>query len=171
VAKRLAKRFHCLTEFTLSVLEGKWKSAILFCLVERPVRYTEMRVLLPGLSDKMLSERLRDLAGAGLVKRQRVTGRELVQVYTLTPLGRSLGTVLKGLSSWATEHVEDFGVHISNPFDAVEHDQKEPHTAYAPERPDDATQRETLGQLCSSHELVGTMAHPREQFRSEARGH
>lgn len=129
MAKRLAKRFHCLTEFTLSVLEGKWKGGILFCLVERPCRYAEMRRLLPGLSDKMLSERLRDLVDAGLVNRQRIAERGLVQVYTLTPLGRSLGTVLKGLSSWAAEHVEAFGVHISNPFDTVEHDHKELRTA------------------------------------------
>lgn len=129
MAKRLAKRFYCLTEFALSVLEGKWKAAILFCLIERPCRYAEMRMRLPGLSDKMLCERLRDLVDARLVKRQRVAGRGHVQIYTLTPLGRSLGIVLEGLSSWAMQHTAAFGVHITNPFDTVEYDQNEPRMA------------------------------------------
>ena len=59
--KRLAKYFHCPTEFTLAVLDGKWKTVILSYLKERPCRYAELRRLVPSLSDKMLTERLSDL--------------------------------------------------------------------------------------------------------------
>lgn len=113
MAKRLAKRFPCLAEFTLAVLEGKWKSAILCSLIEHPCRYADLRKYLPGLSDKVLSERLRHLVAEGLVDVQRAAGSGRVQVYALTPLGMSLEVVLRVLSSWGGQHVEVFGVHVS----------------------------------------------------------
>jgi DNA-binding HxlR family transcriptional regulator len=59
--KRLAKRFGCPVELSLELLGGKWKPVILARLKERPHRYSELRKLIPNLSTKMLSQRLRDL--------------------------------------------------------------------------------------------------------------
>ena len=110
--KRLRKRFSCPTEFALAVLEGKWKSALLCCLTRRPCRYAELRRLIPGLSDKMLSSRLRSLVEQGLVVRQCSHDRPSVQTYALSDLGRTLGEVLQELSSWASEHADKFGVQL-----------------------------------------------------------
>jgi DNA-binding HxlR family transcriptional regulator len=112
MAKRLRKRFPCPTEFTLAVLEGKWKSALLCCLTKRPCRYAELRCLLPGVSDKMLSSRLHSLVEQGIVVRQHSNGRPPVQTYSLSPLGYSLSEVLTDLSSWAGEHAAAFGVQL-----------------------------------------------------------
>jgi DNA-binding HxlR family transcriptional regulator len=112
MAKRLRKRFSCPTEFTLAVLDGKWKSALLCCLTKRPCRYAELRRLIPGVSDKMLSSRLRSLVEHGLVVRQHSNGRPSVQSYALSPLGYTLGEVLRDLSSWASEHAAAFGVQL-----------------------------------------------------------
>ena len=110
MAKRLRKRYSCPTEFTLAVLEGKWKSALLCCLTKRPCRYGELRRLMPGVSDKMLSSRVRSLVEQGLVVRQH--GRPSIQTYALSPLGYTLSEVLRGLSSWASEHAAAFGVQL-----------------------------------------------------------
>ena len=67
MSKRLPKTFNCPTEFTLAVLGGKWKTVILCYLKQQPWRYSDLRKLVPELSDKMLTERLRDLMGIGLV--------------------------------------------------------------------------------------------------------
>ena len=87
MAKRLPTYFHCPTEFTLAVLDGKWKTVILSYLKQRPFRYAELRKLVPRLSDKVLTERLRDLTRSGLVVR-RVTAGSLTTSYTLSEKGR-----------------------------------------------------------------------------------
>jgi len=112
MAKRLRKRFPCPTEFTLAVLEGKWKGALLCCLTERPCRYAELRRLIPGVSDKMLSSRLRSLVEQRLVVRQHLNGRPSVQSYALSSLGYTMSEVLRDLSSWANEHAPAFGVQL-----------------------------------------------------------
>jgi DNA-binding HxlR family transcriptional regulator len=109
----LARRFSCAPEFAVAVLDGKWKSSILCCLQQHPCRYAQLRTSLPGLSDKMLSERLHDLVEAGLVVREALNGNS-GQAYALSPLGRSLGELLTVLSAWALAHAETFGVQIGN---------------------------------------------------------
>src|SRR5215468_10644603 len=103
MGKRLARYFHCPTEFTLAVLDGKWKTVILCYLKERPCRYAELRRLVPRLSDKVLSERLHDLTKAGLVVRQGSV-RSRIASYSLTEKGRSLSALLQHLYSWGLEN-------------------------------------------------------------------
>ena len=110
--KRLAKYFHCPTEFTLAVLDGKWKTVILSYLKERPCRYSELRRLVPSLSDKMLTERLRDLTRAGLVVRRPVGISRLTQTYALTERASSLSAVLQQLYAWGMENAHQFGVRV-----------------------------------------------------------
>src|SRR5882724_12666983 len=81
--KRLAKRFGCPVELSLELLGGKWKPVILARLKERPHRYSELRKLIPTLSTKMLTERLRDLEVQGLVERRGIAGKPHA-VYRLT---------------------------------------------------------------------------------------
>ena len=92
--------------YTLSLIQGKHKMAILYCLMEyQPVRFNEMRRYLGGLADKTLSVNLKELERDGLVAR-----REYPQIpprveYSLTPLGDSLMVVLDGLCVWGTKHM------------------------------------------------------------------
>ena len=122
MSKRLARVFHCPAEFTLAVLERKWKTAILCCLVGGPRRYAELRKRLPGLSDKILSERLAELVASGLVvrgsgvaPRQAGPGASRVRVYSLSALGESLGSLLQELSRWAIEHADALGARLEAP--------------------------------------------------------
>src|SRR5215469_12539659 len=115
MAKRLPTYFHCPTEFTLAVLDGKWKTVILCYLKQRPFRYAELRKLVPRLSDKVLSERLRDLTKSGLVMRQKTAGSPTT-TYTLTEKGRSLSVLLQHLYSWGVENSTSFGVRVGAPL-------------------------------------------------------
>ena len=76
MTKRLPKSFNCPTEFTLPFSTASGRPS--FCATSRnvPCRYTELRKLVPKLSDKMLTERLHDLIASGLVRDvQRVQRR------------------------------------------------------------------------------------------------
>ena len=115
MAKRLPTYFHCPTEFTLAVLDGKWKTVILSYLKERSFRYADLRKLVPRLSDKVLTERLRDLTRSGLVVRQETAGSRIIS-YALTEKGRSLGVLLQHLYLWGVENSSSFGVRVGAPL-------------------------------------------------------
>ena len=85
-------------------------------LKERPCRYSELRRLVASLSDKMLTERLRDLTRAGLVVRRRVGISSLTQRYALTEKARSLNAVLQHLYAWGVENADQFGVRVGQPL-------------------------------------------------------
>ena|SRR6516225_600698 len=114
MARRLAKSFDNATEFTLAVLSGKWKTTILCYLDERPRRYGELRGLISGLSDKVLTERLRDLRNLGLVT-QRRSPRSPSGVYVLTRRGKMMQRVLRDLHAWGRQHSAVFGVKLTAP--------------------------------------------------------
>ena len=91
--------------YTMSLIQGKHKMVILYCLMEfQPVRFNEMRRYLGRVTDKTLSTNLKELEADGLVER-----REYPQVppkveYSLTPLGGSLMEVLDQLCTWGEAH-------------------------------------------------------------------
>jgi DNA-binding HxlR family transcriptional regulator len=115
MSKRLAKSFNCSTEFTLQVLGGKWKTVIMCHLALGPLRYAELRRVIPALSDKVLTERLRELVDAGLVARQKGT-REKTDSYALAPRGRSLKRVMKELYDWGETNAAAYGVRVGHPL-------------------------------------------------------
>ena len=94
--------------YTMSLIQGKYKMVILYCLMEfQPVRFNEMRRYLGKISDKTLSVNLKELEADGLVER-----REYPQVppkveYRLTERGDSLMEVLDQLCTWGEEHRPD----------------------------------------------------------------
>jgi DNA-binding HxlR family transcriptional regulator len=116
MANRLAKSFNCPTEFTLQVLGGKWKTVILCYLKTGPFRYAELRKLIPNLSDKVLSQRLRELTEAGLVDRSKSEDGDRSEVYALSARGETLGRLLAELYSWGEVNAEGFGVNVGHPL-------------------------------------------------------
>jgi DNA-binding HxlR family transcriptional regulator len=120
MTKPLPKTFNCPTEFALTVLGGKWKTIILAYLSERPCHYGELRQLLSGLSDKVLTERLRDLQQSGLVTRGKSTASKARRPYVLTALGATLTPILTDLYAWGTRHAASFEVHVGNPLQRLD---------------------------------------------------
>lgn len=116
MTKKLARKFNCPTEFALDVLGGKWKTVILCYLKYATCRYSDLRLLVPGLSDKMLSERLRELTEKGLVMKRKAGGAASAAVYSLTPRGQTLGRLLTELYEWGERHADTFGVEVGEPL-------------------------------------------------------
>ena len=120
MTRPLANRFNCPTEFALTVLGGKWKTIIVAYLSERPCHYGELRQLLPGLSDKVLTERLKDLQRSGLVTRSKPAMSKSRRSYVLTARGATLRPILTDLYLWGSEHADSFGVNVGNPLQKLD---------------------------------------------------
>lgn len=91
--------------YTLSLIQGKYKMVILYCLMEfQPVRFNELRRYLKTVSDKTLSRSLKELEADGLVSRAAYPQIPPKVEYSLTERGASLMEVLDALCTWGTEH-------------------------------------------------------------------
>lgn len=87
---------------------GKWKLIIVFWLAESPRQFGELRRLLTGISQKVLTEQLRELIDDEVVDRER-TGQAPAPVrYSLTPYGRSLVPIVEAIRGWGRGHIERF---------------------------------------------------------------
>lgn len=103
----------CPVELTLETIGGKWATVILAHLKEGVHRYGELRRRIPGVSEKMLVQRLRGLESRGLVHRTAAgpKGSEVVE-YRLTEEGASLAPVLQALYDWGLSRATRTGVRF-----------------------------------------------------------
>ena len=91
--------------YTLSLIAGKYKPIILYCLMEyEPVRFNEMQRYLKNVADKTLSQNLKELEKDGLIIRTVYPQIPPKVEYPLTEKGHSLVTVLDKLCDWGIEH-------------------------------------------------------------------
>ncbi len=94
--------------YTLSLISGKYKPVILYCLMEyEPVRFNQMQRYLGRVADKTLSQNLKELERDGLIRRKMYPEVPPRVEYSLTPRGSSLVTVLDRLCDWGMEHRND----------------------------------------------------------------
>lgn len=92
---------NCPVRDVLAKIGGKWSTLIVMALAERPHRFGELRRVLADISQRMLTETLRDLQRDGLVSRRVFPTQPPSVEYALTDLGRSLLTSLAALIHWA----------------------------------------------------------------------
>ena len=91
--------------YTLSLISGKYKPIILYCLMEyEPVRFNEMQRYLGRIADKTLSQHLKELERDGLIHRKMYPEIPPKVEYSLTERGRSLMKVLDQLCTWGNEN-------------------------------------------------------------------
>lgn len=95
----------CGLDAALGVIGGKWKSTILWELHFRPARFGELRRRVPGISEKVLFEQLRQLEADGVVRREIFDQVPLRVEYSLTPAGALLNSAAHALAEWGTKHV------------------------------------------------------------------
>jgi DNA-binding HxlR family transcriptional regulator len=90
----------CPVERTLAVIGGRWKPLILFHLRDGKRRFNELRRLMPGVTQRMLTQHLRELEADGVISR---TIHPVVPPhvdYAFTPLGRTLLPILDAMAAW-----------------------------------------------------------------------
>jgi DNA-binding HxlR family transcriptional regulator len=96
----------CGIDAALDVVSGKWKGLILWELDEHDVRrFAELRRGLPGVSEKMLTQHLREMEVDGLVRRQVYAEVPPRVEYSLTEHGRALNAALAPLGDWGVERI------------------------------------------------------------------
>jgi DNA-binding HxlR family transcriptional regulator len=86
---------------TASLLERRWQLSILYAALSGALRFNEFADAVAGISPRMLSERLRDLEGAGLVERKVIPSSPPTVEYRLTERGRRLGPLIEAMREYA----------------------------------------------------------------------
>ncbi len=97
----------CPVRGVLDRVGDKWTTLVLLTLAERPHRFGELRRAIVDISQRMLTQTLRELARDGLVSRRVFPTQPPGVEYSLTPLGHSLLQPLLGLVRWAESHFAD----------------------------------------------------------------
>ena len=89
-------------EWTMSLIGAKWKPAIMYALVmDGTLRFSELKRRIPGVTQRMLTQQLRDLERHGLVQRLLYPEIPPRVEYSVTNLGRSLHPIFKSVCDWA----------------------------------------------------------------------
>ncbi len=93
-------------QFAIELIGRRWVGAVLRVLVGGPSRFNEILTAVPGLSDRLLTERLRELEQQGVVARTVSAERPVRVTYELTPCGRSLEEIVETIGDWSERWVE-----------------------------------------------------------------
>ncbi|RMG67788.1 MAG: transcriptional regulator [Nitrospirae bacterium] len=95
---------NCPVETTLKVIGGRWKVVIIYHLMEGKKRFSELRRLIPDVTQKMLTQQLRELERDGIVHRKVYPQVPPKVEYSLTPLGKSLKPILEAMHNWGERY-------------------------------------------------------------------
>ncbi|BAZ27577.1 putative transcriptional regulator [Cylindrospermum sp. NIES-4074] len=95
----------CEVETTLKVIGGRWKVLIIRELIVGVKRFGELQRSLPGITQKMLTQQLREMEEDGIIHREIYPQIPPKVEYSLTPLGESLKPILYAMHEWAIQHL------------------------------------------------------------------
>ncbi len=97
------KSYYCSVELTLQIIGGKWKPIIIYHLGRDGVlRFSQLRKIMPNITQKMLTQQLRELEADGLVHREVYPQVPPKVEYSLTELGQSVMPNIRSLCAWGS---------------------------------------------------------------------
>ncbi|WP_195571246.1 winged helix-turn-helix transcriptional regulator [Paenibacillus sp. 1001270B_150601_E10] len=94
-------------EAAFCILGKRWNGLLIQGLLSGPKRFKDISALIPTMSDKMLSERMKDLESAGIVERKVYPETPVRIEYSLTKKGLALEPVMSAIQEWASSWVDD----------------------------------------------------------------
>ncbi len=97
----MCPRYH----LAIELIGARWSGAILRALLEGHARYVDIKAVIPGISDTMLAQRLRELEGHGVLARSVHATSPVRIEYRLTDKGRALAPVVDAVAQWAERWV------------------------------------------------------------------
>lgn len=100
----------CGLDAAMDIVGGKWKALILWALNERTHRFGELKRTVPGVSEKMLAQQLRELESDGIVHREVFDEVPPRVEYSLTEVGVALNAALVPLGDWGDERLTQLGM-------------------------------------------------------------
>jgi DNA-binding HxlR family transcriptional regulator len=102
------KKYTCPVDVTLGLVGGKWKLLILFHLHYFTKKsYSEIKANLPGISEKMLSQQLKELERDLLIRKRQLSVKPNRVEYFLTTRGKSLGPMYEFISKWGIRYLKE----------------------------------------------------------------
>ncbi|WP_166387083.1 MULTISPECIES: winged helix-turn-helix transcriptional regulator [unclassified Polaribacter] len=103
------KEYPCCASITMGLIGGKWKTVILFHLIEGKLRYNELRKMMPTVTERTLSLQLKTLEEDGIVARKVYTTKPPLKVeYSLTEFGKTLIPLLKSIAEWGHVAIDNY---------------------------------------------------------------
>ena len=108
------KEYHCAMDITMDYIGGKWKTVVLWYLRKDRKRFSELRRLIPNITEKMLSIQLKDLENDGIVKRKVYPEVPPRVEYYLTDFGKTLIPLLDEIAKWGRLLAEKKGKLVDN---------------------------------------------------------
>lgn len=130
-AGSVCPRFHLAVE----LIGGRWTGAIINRLLEGRARYNELRATIPEISDRMLSERLRELERENVLSRIVVPESPVRVEYELTAKGRALEDAMAAIGKWATKWVSEEDLTRAEASEAEPSPRSRSKVAKAPKPP------------------------------------
>jgi DNA-binding HxlR family transcriptional regulator len=104
----------CPLTAALAAVGGKWKLIIVYWLAESPKHFAALRRVMPAISQKVLTQQLRELVADGIVERDPKGAVPAPVEYSLTDYGRSVLPLVEGIRVWGRTHIE----RLTSEFDA-----------------------------------------------------
>jgi DNA-binding HxlR family transcriptional regulator len=95
---------NCPVTRAMSIIGGKWKPIILNCIGDKQIRFGKLNQIIPSISNKVLSNELKELELFGLIKRSEYTEMPPRVEYSLTTAGKTLLPILYELADWGNTH-------------------------------------------------------------------
>ena len=109
ILKFKGNKYPCCASLTMGIIGGKWKTVILFHLMNKKLRYSELRKSMPTVTERTLSLQLKALEEDGLIKRKVYTSKPPLKVeYSLTDFGKTLIPLIQSIADWGDFVVEKF---------------------------------------------------------------
>lgn len=103
------KEYPCCASVTMGLIGGKWKTVILYHLMEKTLRYNELRKKMTTVTERTLSLQLKALEEDGIVNRRVYTTKAPLKVeYSLTKFGKTLIPLIQAIADWGEVAVENF---------------------------------------------------------------
>lgn len=104
------KTIHCPVETIIGLIGGKYKTLILWKLINQTQRFSELQKAIPQATAKMLTQQLRELEADGLLHREVYPVIPPKVEYSLTPLGKSIQPILESMYNWGDHYLQDKGI-------------------------------------------------------------
>lgn len=101
--------YQCEIELTLEILSGKWKALLIWNLhLHGVIRYNEFRRLIPSITQKMLTQQLKELEKYGIVSRTVYPSVPPMVEYALTETGQELIPIMEAMDQWGKKYVKTY---------------------------------------------------------------
>ncbi len=102
--------YNCPVEATIDLIGGKYKAVILWHLMGKTLRYSELHRLIPRATDKMLAQQLRELENDGLISRKVYPVVPPKTEYSLTDFGKTLVPILDAMCNWGADYLDELNI-------------------------------------------------------------